>query len=127
MSTLSTEEEKQDVHATTTYFVGSVEVEGSTVEQRKHHTEEGVGPSIEEQKEVIADSTNCLKERLQAEELTLEQKKEIQIEMKKLRTEKKALELQTRKGKMAPDELLEWRKKKEKYASFQYAVQERTN
>ena len=70
---------------------------------------------------MIKDSTNCLKEKLKAEELTLEQKNEILMEMKKLRTKRKALEFQVCKGKMSPDELLEW-KKKERNASFPRAA-----
>ena len=106
------EKEKEDAQATSTCSLGSVEAEGATLDhEQSEEGEEGAGPSIEEQKKMIKDSTNCLKEKLKAKELTLEQKHEILMELKKLTTKRKTLEFQVRKGKMSPDELLEWKKK----------------
>ena len=80
---LSVEEEKEDAQATSTCFLGSVETEGTTLNRKQSEVrEEGAGPSIKEWKKLIKDSTNCLKEKLKAEELTLEQKNKILMEMK---------------------------------------------
>ena len=106
-SRFSVDEEKEDAQATSTCSLGSVEAEGATLDhEQSEDREEGAGPSIEERKKVIKDSTNCLKEKLKAEEFTLEQKNEILMELKKLTTKRKTLEFQVRKGKMSPDELL---------------------
>ena len=73
--------------------------EGATLDHDREQSEdreEGAGPSIEERKKMIKDSSHCLKEKLKAEELTLEQKNEILMELKKLRTKRKTLEFQVR-------------------------------